>query len=249
MPYCSTAAERIPLQEAGERDGGRLLLQRASEPGQHVQRAGVGGDAGGRADAAGAQHAGRVGVAHRLRAVGREPAARAPARHRGHLRPPGLARRRLRRRHRHRRQPPPACTRAPSAPARSSSSPGASSTTRGTAVAAPPPSSPPSTASCPARSPSPRPSSAPRRRCPPTCSPGASRSTEDSWRPSGPTSRPSSSATAVLMHASAGPARTYLYLRAIDVCNERDGLVRWPGLFLVRGQEDGTDSSLLLCFS
>ncbi|KAL5656214.1 hypothetical protein ACJX0J_035533, partial [Zea mays] len=98
-----TAAERIPVQEAGERDGLRLLLRRAGERRQHGQRAGVRGDGGERGHASGAEHAGRVAVAHRLRAVGREPAARPPARHRGHLRPPGLPRRRLRRR---RQQPP-----------------------------------------------------------------------------------------------------------------------------------------------
>jgi hypothetical protein len=92
----STEAERIPVQEARERDGERLHLRPAGEARQHGQRGGVGGDGGERGEAPGAQHPGRVHGADRLRAVGREPTAHPPPRHRDHLRPPGLPRRGVR---------------------------------------------------------------------------------------------------------------------------------------------------------
>uniref|UniRef100_A0A453GN61 Uncharacterized protein n=1 Tax=Aegilops tauschii subsp. strangulata TaxID=200361 RepID=A0A453GN61_AEGTS len=90
MCVCSAEGERIPVQACGERDGRRLLLWWAGERGRRVRRRqsdGLRGDRGGRGEAPGAEHIGRLHVPHRLRALGRhEPASLAPARHRDPLR-------------------------------------------------------------------------------------------------------------------------------------------------------------------
>uniref|UniRef100_A0A453GN49 Uncharacterized protein n=1 Tax=Aegilops tauschii subsp. strangulata TaxID=200361 RepID=A0A453GN49_AEGTS len=101
MRTCSAASERVPVQEAGERDGGRLLLRRAGIPGKHRQPSRLSRDGGERGEAPGAEHVGGLHVPRGLRAVGREPAAHPPASHRDRLRARGLPRCRLRH---HRRQ-------------------------------------------------------------------------------------------------------------------------------------------------
>lgn len=99
---CSAEGERVPVQAGGERDGGGLLLPGAGKAGRRVLRQpdGVGGDGSDGGEDPGAEHAGRVHGARRLRAVGRrQPAALPPARHRDPLRCRRPPRGRLRRRH------------------------------------------------------------------------------------------------------------------------------------------------------